>query len=454
MNPTTTPNRSRRRHPIIPGLLVLAIVASSCGDSPSNSDDEQVCRVAQRLVDETADGDADGIERQLERLEELDGVGERTDLGDLEDLAEIGDEDALDDLADQIDDDFECGVDIPRLVEVTEATPVDTVVPATEPAETEPVVTTPPVTEPPVTEAPQAEPSATEPPASDPPVTEAPTPSSAPSDGEALVVVDIGADNPTGLDVADIAQDPAVLVAESGAASLPIPAGEAIGIEYNVDYVVNDFSDTAEYSVFESATFVAATDQSIEEVRDAFSSAIISATGVDYEVSESSASRDETTQSAVDLRPDFGSDDLTYEVIAAESTESPGLVFIEVSARGNREGPLPQLTAVAAAQMGPAVDIGATLGWELSSWSWGPSINQFNGDSTTSGRLMWAIGTGLEADVAARSAELLELLPAPDFEDIESDREFYIVNDNENWTVRYSDVFEGAELRANYSYSA
>ncbi len=442
MNPTTTPNRSRRRrHPVIPGLLVLAIVASSCGDSPSSVDDEQVCRVAQRLVDETADGDVDGVERQIERLEELEGVGERTDLGDLEDLAEIGDEDALDDLADQIDDDLECGIDVPRLVEVTEAASVDTVVPEPEPPVTEPVATAPPVTEPPVT---------TDPPATDPPATDPPEP----SEGEALIVVDIGANSATGLDMADIAQDPAVLVAEAGVSSLPIPAGEAIGIEYNVDYAVNEFSETAEYSVFESATFVAATDQTIEQVRDAFSAAIISATGVEYDLSESSASRDETTQSAVDLRSDFGSDALSYEVVAAESTESPGLIFIEISARGNRDGTLPELTAPAAAQMGSALETGSTLGWSLTSWSWGPGINQFNGDPTTTGRLMWAIGPGSAADVAGQSAQLLELLPAPDFEDVESDREFYIVNDNENWTVRHSDVFESEELRANYSYSA
>lgn len=448
----------RRRHGrrIIPSMLAVAIIASSCSSSEAVADDDQVCRVAQRLVDEVADGDVDGVERQLDRLGDLAGVSDRTDLGDLEDVAEIGDEDALDDLADQIDDDLECGVDVPRIVDITESAPVDTVTSptqpvATEPAPTAPPVTQPPATQPPATEPPATAPPATEPPATEPPATEAPAPA---VDGQPLVVVDIGADTPVGLDMADIAQDPTELVAEAGVSSLPIPAGEAIGIEYRLDYTVNDFADSPEFSVVESATFVAATEQSIEEVRDAFSSAISSATGVDYDLSESSASRDETTQSAVDLRPETGSDALRYEVIAAESTESPGLVFIEVNASGRREGALPPLTSVAAAALSPATDIGSTLGWELDSWSWSPGINQFNGDRFTSGRLTWAIGTGTEADVAPAAAELLALIPEPDFEDVESDREFYIVNDNEDWSVRHSDAFEGAELRASYSYTA
>ena len=452
---TSSSSTQRRNRKIISGLLVAAIAISSCSSSDTSAGDDQVCRFAQRLVDETADGDLDGVERQLDRLGDVDGIDELTDLGDLEDLAEIADEDALDDIADQVDDDLECDVDVPRIVDVAEAVPADPVAPPATPApapEPDPVPepASTPAPEPVSTPAPETVPESDPAPDSEP--TSAPTSEPA-ADGQPLAVVDVGADIPVGLDMAEIAQDPTELIAEAGVTSLPIPAGEAIGIEYDISYAVNDFSDSPEYTVSESAAFVAATDQTIEQVRDAFSNAILEATGVDYDLSESTASRDETTQSAVELTPDFGTDALRYEVTAVESTETPGLVFIEISATGSRDGALPALTTAAAANLAPAIGIGSTLGWELSSWSWSPGINQFSGDQITSGRLAWAIGTGVAADVATESAELLALIPTPEFEDIESDREFYIVDDKENWSVRYSDVFEGTELRASYSFT-
>lgn len=457
MLPTNTTNRRRT---IVPGLVAVALAVSACTGSDANADDGQSCRIAQRLVDEIADGDLDGIERQLDRLGDIDGIDDRTEVDDLEELAEIGDEDALDDLADQIDDDLECGVDVPSVVDITESAPVDTTAPATDPVATQPPpATAPATTEPPATPPPATEPPPTAPPATAPPVTTVDEPAengpqTTPAvDGQPLTVVDISAGGTVVLDNPALGQDPTELIAEAGVTSLPIPGGGAIGVEYRVDYSVNDFSDTPEFSVVESASFVAATDQTIEQVRDAFSAAIISTTDVDYDITESSASRDDTTQRAVELRADFGSDALSYEVVAAESTESPGLVYIELTARGSRDGALPPLTGNAAAQMTPAVDIAASLGWELAGWSWSPTVNDFSGDLFTTGRLDWAIGSGTETDVAVRSAELLALIPTPEFEDVESDREFYIVNDNEDWSVRHSEVFEGAELRGTYSFT-
>ncbi len=438
---STTEHRTpRAANRIVAMLVVAAMAAAGCQGADADAFDDQTCRTVQRLVDESADGDLDGIERQLDRLSDVEGLDDRTDLGDLEDLVEIADEDALEDIADQVDDDLGCDIDVPRIVDPSEQGSENTTPDTVAPPVTAPQVTVPQVTVPPVTV----------PPETAPPVTVPVAPPAPAVDGQPLAVVDIGANVPVGLDMADIAQAPIDLIAEAQVSSLPIPAGEAIGIEYTIDYAFNDFARTPEHSVRESATFVAATSTTIEAVRDAFSSAIIDATGGDFDITESSSSRDDTTQRSVEL--DFGDDLLRYEVAVAQSTESPGLVFIEVTASGARDGAIPSLSAAAAAHLAPAQAIGATLGWELASWRWSPGINQFSGNQIVSGDLGWAIGTGVEADVAVKSAELLALLPTPTYDDIDSDSEFYIIDDNQNWSVRHSDVFEGNELRGSYNF--
>ena len=224
---------------------------------------------------------------------------------------------------------------------------------------------------------------------------------------------------------------------------------------YRVSYDLDRFADIDAYTALETFEFVAETPLTIEAVRDAFVEAITGAYDMTFEVSNSSSSRDEVTQVSSDLSPDRFRDGVpSYDVVVAQSSENPGVVVIEVSSNDYREGALPALTAAAAASMDGARAVGDELGWAIEGWDWGPGINQFSGARSVNGSIDFSAGTGVEADVPALSTQLLERVPTPTFEDIESDREFYIVSNEESWSVRYSDVFEGDELRVSFSYGA
>ena len=455
---STTPSHpSRHRQStirrVVPGLVVASLAIAACGGSGSDSasDSEQNCRDAQRLVDDVAAGDSSDIDRSLDRLRDIDGIDDLTDVGDAEDLATSDDPASAQDLADQFDGDLDCELDVPEDVDVADSAP-DTSTDGTDTTSTEPETNTP-VTAVPAPSDPVVtvgtEPDTTD--TTEPADTPAPAPS---APGQPLAVVEIGATGP-GIDRSDLAQEPTAAITEAGVGTIPIPAGPAVAIEYRLDYDLDSFSDTPSYSTYEQFSFTAATPSTIDEVRTAFVDAITAASSTTYEATDSTSTQDDVSQSATTLSPDFSDDNaVSYDVVAAQSTELPGVVLIEITASGTRQGAVPALTAAASAALDPANQIGTGLGWTLEGWSWSPGVNEFDGTPFTTGELKWAAGSGTAADVAPTAAALLAVLPAPTYEDVEDDREFYTINDNENWSVSYSDSFEGAELRATYDYSA
>ncbi|MEP4650065.1 MAG: hypothetical protein ABJ314_07775, partial [Ilumatobacter sp.] len=406
---TSSTNSAIRKFIPLTVAATLTVAACGTGSDESSADSEDTCRTAQRLVDDAADLDDDGIDRQFDRLADIDGIDDLTDLDEVDDLVRDADEDALDDVVDLLNDDLDCDLDIPTLASVE-------TVPDTEP--TVSTETVPPAPSAPSTPATTEEPVDTEPATTEP---EATTPEdSAPEPPEtaepgAAGTVEIGATGP-GLDIPDLITSAPDAVAESGITQIPVPAGDVGVLEYDVRYDVDTFADAPEYSASESFTFVAATPMAIDDVRIAFVDAI-SANG-DYDVTDSTSTQDTTSTTSTSLDPvDFG-EAPQFDVFVTSDTEVPGVVLIEIDLFESRDGELPAYIAPAEENFATAQDIGETAGWTVRGWRWAPGVNQFSGDAFTSGGIDWTAGTGTAADVAAISAELLPQLPAPDFEDV------------------------------------
>ncbi len=439
---TSPTNSAIRKFIPLTVAATLTIAACGTGSDESSADSEDACRTAQRLVDDAADLDEDGIDRQFDRLADVEGIDELTDLDEIDDLVRDADEDALDDVVDQLNGDLDCDLDIPTLASVDSAPDTET----TEPTEsTDPTATV------------ETIPAPTQPAGTDPVTSEAPAPTTAPAtttpaapvpaEPGAAGTVEIGATGP-GLDIPDLLTTPAEAVAESGITQIPTPAGDVGVLEYDVRYDVNTFADAPEYSATESFSFVAATPMAIDDVRLAFVNTI-NASGA-YEVTDSTSTNETTSTTSTSLDPIEFDSAPRFDVFVTSDTEVPGVVLIEIDLSETRDGELPAYIAPAATNFATAQSIGETAGWTVRGWRWAPGVNQFSGDAFTAGGIDWTAGTGTAADVATISAALLPQLPAPDFNDVTAEDEFYTFEDGSSWSIRFSDAFEGEELRVSY----
>ncbi|MEP1125664.1 MAG: hypothetical protein ABJH68_17425, partial [Ilumatobacter sp.] len=113
--------------------LAGALVLASCGGGSDGEafDTDRACRVGERLVEETAAGDRDGVVRQIERLDDLDGIEDSgLEIDDLDAMAEGLDEQSVEDLVAEFDV-LDCDLDVPDIEPPTTDFPPSTDAPDT-----------------------------------------------------------------------------------------------------------------------------------------------------------------------------------------------------------------------------------------------------------------------------------------------------------------------------------
>lgn len=415
----------------LPVAIVASLALAACGggsDSASNEFDvDRACRIGQRLVDEIAEGDRDGVVSQIERLDELDGIEDSTlDVDELDELAEGMDDNAVEDLVAEFEA-LDCDVEIPDVEAPVETEPPVETTPATEP----PPETTPPTEPPPETTA------TTEAPPETTPAEPTPTgaPESPPAGDSVNIPVDVGATGPgpsLGID-----RPTEEILAEYAYAGILFSPNTHV-VELRVSRSDATFSDDVEWSAFDSITMSATTPLTLEEVRAAYKTAI-EGLGFDYDFTESTSSSDGT--SAVGLEADatsFAVEIPRWDINIAQSADVPGVVLIEVDQSIERPGPVPPIPAPAQDLLQETADIGAGLGWTVTGYRYNESANTFSGGTSVFGTVDWDIS---EENTVRESATALQDavgLPIRD-EEVEEDSITWFLDDDSStlFSVRY-----------------
>lgn len=430
---------------LTPAVLTGALLIAACGggSDADSFDTERACRVGQRLVEETAEGDRDGAIRQIERLDDLDGFdGSGVDVDDLDSIAEGLDEQAVEDLVAEFDV-LGCDLD-GDAVEID-----DTVAPAPSTdavtTTTEPVSTEPPPTEPPATEPPATDPPVTEPPATDAPAeTAAPEPTPPPSGTG--IAVDIGSSGPgAAIGVDRPTED---ILADYAIAEFVFSPNTNV-VELNVSRTDSSFGDEVAYSNLESITMTATTTMGIEEVRAAYRTAL-EGSGGDFEFSESTFSNDGQDTVAIEASAsDFDAEVQTWSVAVARGTDNADLVLIEVERRSTVSGPVAAIAEPARPLLQQTADIASNLGWAFSGYSYTLNVNSFDGSLFESGRVEWDVSEDNTVREAATAVQDAIGVPI-DNEDVETETISWAedTEDRSLWFVNYTE-FSGTTASYN-----
>lgn len=412
---------------------------ASCGGGSEAEpfDTDRACRIGQRLVEETASGDRDGVIRQIERLDDLDGIADSgLEVDDLDSIAEDLDEQSVEDLVAEFDD-FGCDLETPE-VAVVEPEPEPTTAPET----TTPVA---PV-EPPVTEAPPAsepEPEPTAAPETTTAPDEDPAPAPVPPAGGDGISIDVGSSGPGAeIGINRLTED---VLAEYGIAGYLYSPNTNV-IELRVSRTDSSFSDDIEYTNSESITMSAATTMSIEDIRDVYTAAL-EGLGVEFDFSQSTSSEDGRSTVAVEASPsNFDLDLGNWDVRVAQDADNPGIVLIEVDRLSTVPGPVPAIVDPARALLQATADTGSDLGWAFTGYGHTLSVSSFDGSVFESGRVEWDVSEDNTVRAAADAIQAAVGAPV-DNEDAD-DETISWAEDNDGrafWFVNYSE-FSGTTV--------
>lgn len=428
--------------PSICAALIGLVALSACGDSASDLDLADACRIGQRLVDESAAGDDEGIDRQVDRLAELDGLDESDlDVADLDDLARGFDQDSVDDLAAEFDA-LECSLDAPVAIGPSPSEPApstdapsatDAPVP-TAPADTDPsseaTVETEPPTTAPTTTAPTAEPVDDTAPATTP----------VPPTG---VPVDVGSAGPGVATGADLLTE-AVLV-DFGMEDMPYSPNTNV-IEFSL--VRADQPSRGGHSYDDSITMTATTDMSIDDVVMAYRTEIESL-GIDFEYTSSESSDDRRESASIRAeRERTDLDPWRLDVTATSDNEFPGVVIIEVLRTGGRTAPVPDFPPALEPLLIEPARVGADLGWSLSQYTI-TVIQGFDGSAIDQPSILWDVSA--DNTVSASATAMQEAFGEP-IDGLEADDEMvsWVVGDTlrpeARFRISYFDSF-GTQAR-------
>lgn len=417
--------------------LVGALVLASCGGGSDADafDTDRACRVGERLIEETAAGDRDGVIRQIERLDDLDGIGDSgLQVDDLDAMAEGLDEQSVEDLVAEFDL-LDCDLDAPDVESATTDAP-----PPTEVFETTTTVAVeqPPVTEPVLDTTPPPDTTITTG-ETTPPETVAPAAGTG-------IPVDIGSTAPgAAIGVNRVTED---ILAEYAMANFLFSPNTNV-VELRVSRTDSSFSDDIEHSNSESITMSAATTATIEDVRAAYRTALESS-GVAFDFSESTASEDGRRTVAIEASPaDFDLALGNWNISVSQDDDTPGVVFVEVDRLTSVPGPVPPIVAPAQALLQGTADIGSNLGWAVTGFGHTLSLSTFDGSVFESGRVEWDVSE--DNTVRAAADAIQAAIGAPiDNEDADDEtiswstdddaRSFFFVNYSEfsGTTVSYS----------------
>lgn len=421
--------------------LVGALMLASCGGGSEAEpfDTDRACRIGQRLVEETASGDRDGVIRQIERLDDLDGIADSgLEVDDLDSIAEDLDEQAVEDLVAEFDD-FGCDLETPEVVVVE---------PEPEPEPTAAPETTTPVApvEPPVTEAPPAsdpEPEPTAAPETTAAPEEDPAPAPVPPAGGDGISIDVGSSGPGAeIGINRLTED---VLAEYGIAGYLYSPNTNV-IELRVSRTDSSFSDDIEYTNSESITMSAATTMSIEDIRDVYTAAL-EGLGVEFDFSQSTSSEDGRSTVAVEASPsNFDLDLGNWDVRVAQDADNPGIVLIEIDRLSTVPGPVPAIVEPARALLQATADTGSDLGWAFTGYGHTLSVSSFDGSVFESGRVEWDVSEDNTVRAAADAIQAAVGAPV-DNEDAD-DETISWAEDNDGrafWFVNYSE-FSGTTV--------
>ena len=385
--------------------LVGALAAAACGGGSDAEpfDVERACRVGKRLVEETAAGDRNGVIRQIERLDDLDGIADTgLDVDDLDSLAEDLDDQSVEDLVAEFDV-LDCDLETPDF-----ATPTIEA-PATDPPATEPAPETAPASET------TAAPDGTTPSETRPPVAGSGVP------------IDIGSTGPGAeFGVDRVTED---IIAEYGMTGYLFSPNTNV-IELRVSRTDSSFSDEIEYTNSESITMSAATTMTIDEVRGAYRTAL-EGLGVEFDFSESTSSEDGRETVAVEASPaDFDLELGNWDVRVVQDADTPGIVLIEVDRLSTSPGPVPAIVGPARPLLQETADIGANLGWAVTGFGHTLSVSSFDGSVFESGRVEWDVSE--DNSVRAAADALQAAIGSPiDNEDADDETISWSVDDDQ-----------------------
>jgi hypothetical protein len=418
------------------GALALAACGGSGDSGGDDFDADRACRIGQRLVDEVAEGDRDGVITQIERLDDLDGVDDSSiDVDDLDELAEGLDENAVEDLISEFEA-LDCDLEVPATT-----TPVDTEPEPTTPP-TEPAPETVPPTEPPPETTPTTEPA--------PETTETPAPTTAPetppAGGASGIPVDIGSTGPGpsfGVD-----RPTEAIISEFRIPGILYSPNTNV-VELRISRRDATFSDDIEWTSNDSIVMSATTSLTIEEVRAAYRTAV-ETLGFEYDFSESTSSSDGTNAVGLEASPtDFDAMVPRWDISIAQSDDVPGIVLIEVDRSIDREGTLPAIPAPATELLQGTADIGSDLGWTVTGFRYSESANTFSDGTFVSGTVDWDIS---EENTVRESATALQDavgIPIRD-EEVEDDRITWFLDDDSS-TLFSVNYFEFGGTSASFN---
>ncbi len=433
----------------LPIALAGVLALSACGDSSTPSeavfDGERACRIGQRLVDETASGDRDGVISQIDRLDGLDGIDTSSlDVDDLDEIAEGLDANAVEDLMIEFEA-IDCDMEAPDSLVATATTAApETATDSTPTAEaapvTDPPTTDPPATDPPPTDPPATDPPTTQPPASDPATSDAPLSTTPPAAGDAAVGVPLDIDStgpgsPVGLD-----RPTEEIIADYGMSGILFSPNTNV-VELTIDRSDTSYGGDPEWTRRDSITMSATTTMTLEDIQAVYRTAI-EGLGVAYDFTESTSSRDNTRNVGLEASPsEFDSAVEKWDIVIGEDDEVPGVVVIEVGRYRDFDGTIPEIPGPAQELLFGTAQLGVDLGWTLASYRLNHSINSFSGGTYEFGSVRWDISED-DTMVAAADAMKAALGGGPfDNEETEDDNItwFLPTDDSPLFSIRYSE---------------
>ena len=423
----------------LPLMLTSVLVLAACGGGGSDDanafDNDRACRIGERLVEETAAGDQDGVTKQIDRLDELDGIADSDiDVRDLDDIAQGLDQNAVDDLISEFDS-IACDLEAPDVDTTVDSAPIDTT-DVSDPIVTDPVDTT--VDTDPVTTEPVPVPTD-----ATPGTTTAPVP---PAGGATGTPVDVGSTGPGG--EAGVGRPTESVIAEFQMAGILFSPNTSV-VELRISRQDSTFSDEVTSSSSDSITMSATTPSTLEEIRASYRAAI-EALGVAYDFTESTSSSDGTNTVGLQASPsEFDSTIASWDLTVTQDDDTPGVATIEVDRSIDQPGAIPAIPAPATELLQATADIGTNLGWTVSGFRYSESSDTFDGELFTSGSVDWNISE--ENTVRASATALQDAVGLPiDNEEVEDDRISWFLADD-SFTLFSVSYYEFGGTTATFS---
>lgn len=422
---------------VIVGALALAACGGGSDDADEAFDSERACRIGQRLVDETAQADRDGVVAQIERLDDLQGVEDSPlDVDQLDEFAEGLDEDAVDDLVLEFET-LDCELETPDT-----SAPPDTAAPTTDaPIDTTPADTTA------STEAPADPAATTDAPPDTTETTETEPETSAvtpPAEGGGTRV-DIGSSGPGPAFGIDLPTEQ-VLADFAIVDMLYSPDTNVVEVLIGRD---SSFTDELTYASSDTITMSATTDQTLEDVRTAYRTAI-EALGFDYDFTEATSSSDGTNVVGLAAEPSgFDPSIPSWEINVAQEETVPGVVLVDVDRRVDLDGALPPIPAPATDLLQATADIGTDLGWTVTGFRYSESADTVSSGTFVSGTVDWNVSEDNTVREAATALQDAVGVPIRD-EEVGVDRISWFLDDGSS-TLFSVNYFEFGGTTASFN---